>query len=111
MQSGVVNADAALGIFLTETLGSLRVGEVESHRTSGAGTTDVALSTRAGSILPGNADATPEVVAMRIDLGAIGGGIGSGLGDLAINSSSGGTGRVYATATGVDPAHGEPRTS
>ena len=30
VQSGVVSADAGLGIFLTETLGSLRVGEVES---------------------------------------------------------------------------------
>ena len=95
-----LNADATGQVLVTETAGDLRVGLVVSTQASGAGTTDVALSARAGSILDGLGDDRADVVAIRIDLGAFGGGIGSSAFDLGVNSSSTATGSLYLYATG-----------
>ena len=111
-RAGILNAsatpDASLklgGVYLQEIMGNLRVGFIEAlqNDTAATRTTDASVTTRNGSIVDGEGDALApiaDIVANRIDLFALGGGIGLGTNDLDINSSgAGGTGRLYAEAT------------
>src|SRR5206468_3428461 len=66
--TGLLNATAALGVYLEEVTGNLRVGLVTSNQTGNPGPTDVSLVARAGSILDGADDTAADVVANRIDL-------------------------------------------
>ncbi len=91
------------GIYLDETgdlvdavaLSDLRVELVTSGPAPSA-VTEVTLTTRAGSILDRRAGVDafgidlPNVEALRIDLGATGGGIGEFGNDFDINSANGG---------------------
>ena len=74
---GLLDADAALGAYIYETLNDLRVGLVTSHQNNSLKVTDAALVTRNGSILDGANDAAADVVAIRIDLKAGGDGAAS----------------------------------
>ncbi len=124
---GLLNATAELGIYLTETDGDLRLGSVVSDSIDRSLPTDVALTTRSGSILDGvgptvratnliavniarlflglpllSLDDFPNINAVRIDLAALGGGIGTDAAALLIDSSVAGpgSGRLFATAHG-----------
>ena len=101
-QTGTVDADALLAVLIYETAGDLRVGLVTARQNDPSKTSDATLATRAGSILDGDLDAEADVVAIRIDLAAAGGGIGRYGHDLGIDSSVAGwkSGSLYAEATG-----------
>ena len=115
---GVLNADATnvngdSGIYLDETgnlvdtvaLSDLRVQYVVSGPAPAAAS-EVTLTTRAGSIfdrrsgLSANGVDLPNVEALRIHLGAAGGGIGEIANDFDINSSNAGanSGNFYSFA-------------
>ena len=140
--SGALAASAKLGIYVTETSGDLRIGILDLDLVTGtaeilgvvsdsvdrAVPTDVALTTRNGSIrdgvnrtlvttilpqinqirfslglLPLTLDPLlANVVGVRLDLGAFGGGIGGSGAPLYVNSSVAGpgSGRVYVYAHG-----------
>jgi hypothetical protein len=107
-QTGVLNADAGLGVYIDEVGGDLRVEYVVSRQNDATQVTDVALTTRAGWILDFRSGTNPDfafidlpnVEARRIDLGATGGGIGLFGNDFDINSSVAGkdSGRLFADA-------------
>jgi len=98
---GVVNAHALNDIYLDETLGNLNIDLVKSD------TSDVDLHTRAGGMLDaGGSLAGNNIEARSIDLIAVGGAIGETGNDLDIDTDHplgpnlGGSGRLYARATG-----------
>ncbi|MEO8274286.1 MAG: hypothetical protein ABI620_09490, partial [Chloroflexota bacterium] len=90
------------GVYLTETVGDLRLDLVASGQQGVDVPTDVALTTRAGSIVDGRAfrPILPIIIGNNVDLAAIGGGIGSGGSLIFVRTSTGGagSGRLYATA-------------
>ena len=100
---GRLSATSAGGIYLTEATGNLRLRRVGGPATTG--TAYAALTTRLGSILDGltTDGIVANVVAVSLDLVAVGGSIGgSGAGaTLYVNSSvaGAGSGRVYLAAT------------
>ena len=97
---GTLDAAAALGAYLYETAGNLRVGLVDADQDDATKVTDVVLVARDGSIQDGDNDVAADVEAIRIDLYAPLGGIGTVNNDFDINSSNTGpqTGRLYALA-------------
>ncbi|MGB7818284.1 MAG: Calx-beta domain-containing protein, partial [Ornithinibacter sp.] len=112
LANGLVFVDAHESVFLTEVDGivasvdDLRVDTIWSRRG------DVALTTRAGSVLDGRADAAADVVGNTIDIDANGGGIGSATHDLDIDSqhqAAGDVGLEAATAIHVTETRGTLR--
>ena len=98
--TGMLDADATLGIYLWEVAGDLRIGKVHANQTGTPGTTDAALVSEGGAILDGVDDAgATDVEAIRIDLKAATD-IGKVDNDLEIDSSTAGfmSGRLYAEA-------------
>jgi Ca2+-binding RTX toxin-like protein len=101
-QSGLLDADAELGVYVQEVTGNMRVGLVDADQNDATKTSDAVLAARNGSILDGANDAAADIEAIRVDLYAPLGGIGIFTNDLDIDSSNTGpqTGRLYALADG-----------
>jgi hypothetical protein len=90
--TGIVNATANDGIYLTQLAGNLTLGQVISKAS------DVGLETVRGSILNGTADDEVNVEGVNVSLIAHGGSIGTARNDLDVMTSNPTPGSLVATA-------------